>query len=79
MHHFIAGPTALIDRDFPAHLAVLVDGIDVAPAIPILLLRQPTAELASRPDRMDLSPLGQVIDARLKSVSHRLPGTLAPA
>ena len=61
------GPSALRDRDVNAEFAVMVDGVEVADRMPVLLLRQPRATLDQGGSSV-LSPLGEEIVVRLESV-----------
>ena len=45
-------------QDVAGTLAVVVDGREIAAPVPVLLLRQPQAELADPTQRLLLSPLG---------------------
>lgn len=45
-------------QDVPATLAVVVDGREIAAPVPVLLLRQPQAQLLDPSSRLLLSPLG---------------------
>jgi hypothetical protein len=66
----VAGdPTA---ADVPGRLRVLVNGLDVAPAAPIELVRQPfaTLELAVGQNQLFVAPAGERVQLRVRGLRH---------
>ena len=67
------GEDGLETHDVAAFLAVLVDGVEVAKPIAITMLRAPTIEIQNQPRYKVLSPHGQILNTRIKSIALRPP------